>query len=335
MAGPTFGEWNDAANQLLERLEAGQLASREEMDRARVSLEGDLRGDVTEGLERLQTMKVGRARVLIPSTANLAAINLASQRARERFSRFSVRYLNRDQVREAVERGDFEGLDVGQFVRHSRRLARHVRTFLGQMGELEPALRDEIAATLEQVEDARNDLLKLEVRSWTNARETLLRMAQGRTERAKAGEQVRTFDLNRNLFNMSLLAHPSAVARDMLARASDRMGERMSESTETDPKRAFVMVGVGPNAAKRMTRASRAAGIVWRVLSQADLGRIYQPINTARTAPSTWRGLGLGPNTPEWYVPVPREVVPEAEEAMRTRRRSFLERLASGEDPDA
>lgn len=331
MAGPTPGEWGEAADRLLERLEASGLASEQEMDRVRESLAADLRADLTAGLDRLQTMKVGRARVLVPSTANLAAINLASQRVRERFSRFSVRYLNRDQVREAVERGDLEGLDVGQFVRHSRRLARHVRTFLEQMGQLEPAMRDEIAATLEQVEDAQNDLLKLEVRSWTNARETLLRMVQGRTERAAAGEQVRTFDLNRNLFNMSLLAHPAAVVSDMLARASDRMGERASESQDVDPKRAFVVVGVGPNAERKMTRGSRVAGIVWRVLSQADLGRLYRNINTSRTAPSTWRGLGLAPNTPEFYVPVPREIVPEVEEAMRVRRRSLMERLARGE----
>jgi hypothetical protein len=329
-----FDEWLKATDQVVERLEASALLNREEMEGVREKLAADLRAEGKAGADRLRTIRIGRARVLVPGRDALREANLTSQRVRERFSTFKLTYLSKEDIRAAFERGDMQQVGKDNFVRYSNRLADNVRTFLRQIGELEPSLKEEVDETLRQVDDAENDLLKLEIRSFTSVRENLLRAANGRMTRVHAGRAINTFDLNRNLFNLSMLAHPEAVARSLMANASDRMAERATRSVADRPKKAFVVVTAGPNAVSRMRPNSRTASLLWRVWSQADLDRHYQAVNTKRTATTTWRGLGYDYNTPEWYVPVPPEHVEEATQAMRERRRGLLDMLADRADAE-
>lgn len=329
-----FDEWLKATDQVVEGLEASALLNREELEGVRSKLAADLRGEAQAGVDRLRTIRLGRARVLVPGQDTLKEANLTSQRVRERFSTFKLTYLSKEDIREAFRRGDMQQVGKDSFVRYSNRLADNVRTFLRQVGELEPSLAEEVAETLRQVDDAENDLLKLEVRSFTSVRENLLRAANGRMTRVHAGKAINTFDLNRNLFNLSLLAHPEGVARALMANASDRMAERVTRNVAERPKKAFVVVGAGPNAIRKMRPNSRTASLIWRVWSQADLDRHYADVNTKRTAATSWRGLGYDYNTPEWYVPVPPEHVEQAQQAMRERRRGLLDMLADRADEE-
>jgi len=329
-----FDEWLKASDQVVERLEASALLNREELEGVRRKLTDDLKSEAKAGVNRLRTIRIGRARVLVPGADSLREANLTSQRVRERFSTFKLTYLSKEDVRAAFERRDMQGIPKDNFVRYSNRLADNVRTFLRQIGELEPTLQEEVEETLRQVDDAENDLLKLEVRSFTSVRENLLRATNGRMTRVHAGRSIDTFDLNRNLFNLSLLAHPEGVARSLMANASDRMAERVTRSVAERPKKAFVVVGAGPNAIRKMRPNSRTASLIWRVWSQADLDKHYADVNTRRTAATSWRGLGYDYNTPEWYVPVPPEHVDEAQRAMRERRRGLLDMLADRADEE-
>lgn len=324
---PEFGEWQSAADRLLADLEKSGAANKAEMERERAKLSAELRTIAENGADKLQAARMGAARVLVPTRDNTRIANVTSERVRERYTAWKLSFLSKAAVREMVAAGSFADLPVGTFVRQSKRLARHVRTFLEQARMLEPTLSREVDETLAQVEDAANDLLKLEVRSMTNVRENLLRAANGRMTRAQAGRAIETFDLNRSIWNLSVLAHPEAVARALLAAASDLTAEAKTGSTTTQPKRAWVVVGAGPATISKMTPDSRTADITWRMFQQADLDRLYDANNRDRQATTSWRGLGLDYGTSEVYIPVPPELVDETKEAMRERRREFLRQV--------
>jgi hypothetical protein len=142
--------------------------------------------------------------------------------------------------------------------------------------------------------------------------------------RSDAEDAVRTYDLNRNLWNLSLVEHPSAVVNDLMAAASERMAARVTKSKSEIPKRALVMVGAGPDAVSKMTPSSRTAQVMWRLFSQEQLAARFKAINAGRVSTSSARGLGIAPNTNEWYVPAPPEIEDELRDAMRERREEFL-----------
>lgn len=327
MASDRYREWEGAADRMLSDLEKAQALNKAEMEAVRRDLARSMRDEASRGADALTTLRMGTARVLVPGSENLRRANITSERVRERFSNFKLSFLDKDQARRFVEAGSLSAVPVGHFVRQSKRLARAARVFLGRIGELEPTLREEVDETLRQIDDAQNDLLKLEVRSFTNVRENLLRTVNGRMTRHQAGQAIETYDINRHLWNLSLLAHPEGVVRAMLANASDRMAERVSETKTTMPKRMWVVVGAGPNAVSKMRPDSRVAHILWRTFQQGDLDRRYAEVNTNRTSATSWRGLGFDYQSPEFYVPVPPEIAEETKEAMRERRREVMRQI--------
>ena len=323
-------EYLAAADRMLAGLEADGARSLAEVEPIRLQLAVAAREAGLAALNQMQTVKVGRTRILIPSGRNTSQALGASERVKERFSRFRLQWLDKGEVKRLVSEG-FTKAEATQFFRHSNRLARNAKLFLGQLGELEPDLQEEIDATINQINDARNDLTKLEVRSWTSMQETLLRNVGGRQTRTATGDAVKTYDLNRNLFNLSLLEHPKGVARELLANSAERMAARSKGSKSTIPKRALVFVGAGPNAVSKMTPDSRTARVVFRMFTAGELDKQFAKLNTQRQSPTTWRGLGLGHNTPEYYVPVPPEIADDVREEMKKRRADFLARTRNAE----
>ena len=321
----TAQEYLDAADDLLVGLEGDAITNREEVQPIRAQLAAAAHEVGIRALGRMQTARIGRTRILIPTAKNTREALGASERVKERFSKFKLSWLDKEQTKRLITDG-FSKADQRNFFRHSNRLARNARGFLNRIGELEPTLKDEVDATLRQIDDAKNDLAKLEVRSWTKMQETLLRNVNGRQTRTAAGDAVQTFDINRNLFNLSLLEHPKGVTRDLLAQASERMAARTTGSTSTRQKRALVFLGAGPDAVSRMTPDSRTARVVWKLFTARQLDNTFAALNSSRQSGSSWRGLGLGHNTPDWYVPVPPEISDEVREEMRKRRRDFLAR---------
>ena len=273
--------------------------------------------------------RAGRAATLAPTTQTRAQISAATETTRQRFSEFRLRYLDRAAV-ERLRQGGPEALpgDVRSFVRYSRRLAREVRAFLREIGEEEPSLAEEVEETLEQVEDAKNDLIKLEVRQWTRVSESLLRSAGGGWTREQASRAIDHVNLDRNLWNLSVLEHPRAVVRGLLANAADRMARRgRVMGTEVRP---LAFVGLGPDALEQATPGTRAGELVWRAFTPEQLTELY----SQKEKPTSHRGLGLSHNTREQYVPIPPAVRPAVLKELGVRRAAFLGREKGSKPPD-
>lgn len=317
-----------AMDKLLCGLERDSETSVSELESVRKTVMNEIKAAQNAALDRMATGRVGRSRVLLPTRANISAANLASTRVRERFSSFRLQWLNQENLQQKIQAG-WTRAQQNEFHRHSNRLARNAKSFLQEIGELEPSLQDEVAATIAQLEDARNDLLKLEVRSWTRAQETLGRSVNGRLTRVAAGDAIRTFDMDRNLWNLSLLEHPKAVTRSLLADAEERMREAVSKRTSRQPKRTAFVAGVCPagTSVSKMTPESRTAKLAWRVFTAGELtARAAKKAKQVQSV-STFRGLGESYNTREFYVPVPADNLEEVEQLMRDRRSDFLKGL--------
>lgn len=325
-------------DKMLCGLERDLLASQVEIEAIRASLVGDMRGIGADGLGRMGGLRVGGQEIIRPTSPNLAALGITSQRSEERFSRFRLQWLNKEQLEQRISAG-FSAAQRSEFHRHSNRLAVNARSFLREIQELDPGLSDEVEATIKQIDDAKNDLLKLELKSWTKLDETLRRgMGNGLT-RTQLADSIQTYDLNRNLFNLSLLEHPQGVVRDLLASSSERMAARVVVNRAAQiPKRAFLVAGVcaaGPSAVV-LNPGGRTAEIAWRVLSVEALTARAAALGTATGgAGGGFRGLGEGPGTREWYVPVPPENLDEVREIMRQRRATFLARDPVGGERSA
>ena len=312
-----------AADEFLESAARDTALSKREMEPVRLAHVVAVREAMRSALSQMQTAKVGRIRVLIPSPTNSTLADQASRRVEERFSRFKLQWLDKSQLRQRVSEG-FSKADRTEFHRHSNRLARNARLFLERVKEVEPTLGDEVDATLRQIDDARNDLVKLEVRSWTKAQETLLRSINGRQTKSEARDAIQTYDIDRNLWNLSRLEHPRGVARDLLANSSERMAARVTTKASEVPRKALAYVGAGKDAVSKMTPSSRTAEVLWRLFSADQLDRRFASLNAGRGPNSTWRGLGLGFNSPEFYVPIPPEQEDDIRRGMRARRQDFL-----------
>lgn len=316
-------EWVGAADDMLDGLERDVQRSRAEVAPLRLHLVAAAREAGQLALGGMKTARVGRTRILVPTPGNTKRVSVASERVKERFSRFSLQWLDKGQIKQKISEG-WEKADQAEFFRHSNRLARNARMFLERTKELEPSLDEEVDATLAQLEDAKNDLLKLEVRSLTTTSENLLRNIGGRTTRETAKADIQTFDLDRNLWNLSLLEHPQGVVRELMANASKKMAARVTTKRSQIPLRSMVMAGAGPDAVSKMTPKSRTAEVLWRLFSAKELDDRFAKLNRERGTTSTWRGLGLGYNSPDWYIPVSPEIEDDVRRLMRERRADLI-----------
>lgn len=317
-----------AADTLLGAIERGAYANEREAEVVRQDLNAAARGDAARAVERSQPVRSARVAALAPTTQTRAQISAATESTRQRFTEFRLRYLDRAAV-ERLRQGSPEALpgDVRSFVRYSRRLAREVRAFLREIGEEEPSLQEEVEETLEQVEDAKNDLVKLEVRQWTRVSESLLRSAGGGWTREQASRAIDHVNLDRNLWNLSVLEHPRAVVRGLLANAADRMARRgRVMGAEVRP---LAFVGLGPDAAAQATPGTRAGELLWRAFTPEQLTELY----SQREKPTSHRGLGLSYNTREQYVPIPPAVRPAVLKELEVRRAAFLGGRAGSKEP--
>lgn len=314
-------------DKMLCSMERDLKLSATEVGGIREELTRDLRAIGQSELGNLGTIRQGGTRILTPSAQTVRALGATSQRSEDRFSRFRLQWLNRDQLAERVSAG-FSSADRAEFHRHSNRLARNAREFLREIAELEPSLEDEVEATIAQMEDAKNDLLKLEVKSFTSLTEHLGRAANNGMTRAEASEAINTFDINRGLFNQSLLEHPQGVVRGLLAGSSERMAQRISGVTGPRVvKRAFMIPAVCPggNNAVLLNPGGRTAELAWRVMSVEQLATRAAGLATVtQAAGGGFRTLGEGVGTREFYVPIPPENLDEVKELMKERRATFL-----------
>lgn len=311
-----------AAEGLLGKLEASSLVSKKELESIRQDLVRQIKSEALFGASKLGTAKIGSTRVLVPTSGNLRKINLISERTRTRMSTFRLNYLKPSQIKKLRLDGGLGDAPAGEFIRHSRRLARHAREFLTQIKELEPSIAEEADAALAQIADNDMDLLKLEMKSFTRMKETLLRNVNGKQRRSKLIKDIQAFDIDKSLWNLSLLEHPKASVAQLLADSAHKMGAKVSEKISQIPKRSHVMVGIPPNAMTKMTPASRTSNIAWRMFSVKKLDDTYAALPTKATS-SNWRGLGLDYNTPEVYVPVPPELVDDVAKLAAAKRKAM------------
>jgi len=317
-------EFVSAMDKMLCGLEKSRLASVAEIDAIRGELVRDVRRIGADGLGKMGRVRMGGGQILVPTSSNLKQLGITSQRTEERFSKFRLQWLDKEGLKGAVDRG-WNAADQREFHRHSNRMANSARDFLREISELEPSLEDEVNATIAQIDDARNDLMKLELKSWTQLDEKLRRSMGAGMTKSGAERSVQTYDLNRNLFNQSLLAHPPGVVRELLGQSSDRMAARVTTKVSELPKRAFFIPGVcaAGDAAVKMDPGGRTAELAWKVISAEALASRAATLAATRQSVSTHRNLGLGHNSTEWYVPVPPENLDEVRELMRERRETF------------
>lgn len=313
----------DAADDFLSKMEASKLVAKAELETVRKGLVRDIKREAKDTVKSLQTTRIGAAKVLIPNASNLKKIGLSSERVRSKMQSFRLNYLNRDQVTALTDAGTMPE-DTSKFIRHSRRLARHAREFLTKIKEESPELQEEIDATLLQMEDNDMDLLKLEVKSMTRMKETMLRAVNGQKERGQVLKEIEDWDLNKQLFNLSILEHPDAVVRNLFANASTRQGSATATKTSEIPKRSHVFVGLPPQAAAKLKPNSRTADFSWRLFDQKTLNEKFKNLPSKQGSPSSWRGLGLDYNTKEFYLPVPPSMVTGLTPLVTARRAQTL-----------
>lgn len=321
-----------ASDKLLKNLERDALANAAEAEAIRREMVAGIRAIQVGAVQGMKAARVGRARILVPTGTNYQKVNLAASRTRERFSKFRLQWLDKAVVRDRISQG-WTKADQREFFRHSNRLARNARTFLREIAELEPSLEEEVRATTQQIDDGSNDLLKLEVRSFTRVSENLRRAVNGRMTKAGLGRTAQTFDLDRNLWNLSLLEHPKGTVRELLANSSEKMAARLVKETGPElARRAHVFVGAGPGSIAQMRQRpdSRTAKLVWRVFSAEQLQQQARKLAVSRQSLSSWRDLGQGYGTQEWYVPIPPETLDGVEKAMRKRRSEFIASVQRG-----
>jgi len=327
MPAPNGAAFVGSMDKMLCAMSRDLAISRGEIEGIRSELVGDMRRIGGDGLDKMGSVRIGGRQIIRPTSPNLRRLGITSQRSEERFSRFRLQWLNKDQLEQRISAG-FDAAQRAEFHRHSNRLARNARSFLREIQELDPGLSAEVEATIAQIDDARNDLLKLEVKSWTKLDETLRRgMGNGLTREA-LGDSINTYDLNRNLFNLSLLSHPPGVSRQILAGSAERMAARVARRRAAEiPKTAFLVPAVcpaGPSAVV-LNPGGRTAEIAWRVMTIEALTARAATLGTAtQGAGGGFRGIGEGPGTEEFYVPVPPENLDEVREIMRERRQDFL-----------
>jgi hypothetical protein len=313
----------DAAESFLRDVEASKLVSQAELASVRRELVRDVKREAKQTVKSLQTAKVGNAKILVPNSENLKKINLSSERIRTRMSSFRLSYLDRTQVANLTADGTLSG-DPRKFIRHSRRMAKHTREFLKEIAEEEPSLQEEVDATLGEMEDNDMDLLKLEVKSMTRMKETMLRAVNGRKQRGQVLKEIDDYDMNRSLFNLSLHEHPDAVARQLLGNATDRMASAVTTKISEIPKLAHVYVGLPPQAAAAMTPASRTGGVAFRLFDTKTIDKRLASLPATQAAKGSRRGLGMGFNTKEWYIPVPPALVEGLAPLAAARRASAM-----------
>ena len=311
-----------AADTMLSEFEAADLLNREEMERVRKTLVRDIRADAKRTVEGMQTQRFGRREHLANNVANRQEALQLSQRTRQRLSKFRVTYLNRAQV-EQLRNGRGDDIPVGQFVRNSNRLAKATRQYLKRVAELDPNTQEEVDAVLAEMEDNSTDLLGMEVKSFKKIRENVLRSVNGQIERSEALRSATDWDIDKNLWNLSVVEHPKASVRKLMDNAARRFGGQLTTNVTEVPKRSFVFASAPPDAVSRMTPASRTADIQWRVFSLSALSKHYRGLG-ARASLSTPAGLGLGFNTRENYIPIPPESLEEVEGLLTERRAAFL-----------
>ena len=325
-----------AADGLLEGLGRAREQNAKAAQTAGDELVKAARDEGLKAIDSMKTTREGGKSVLTPGAKNNAIADLRADRVRTRASKFRVQWLEERGIGRTIRAFKKAGINQkdarSEFVAASHRLAEQAGIFLKRIGEVAPTdeeLQREIRATETMIQDARNDLVKVETATWTTLRETLVRATQGRMTKEDAEEAVRNFDVNRSLLNLSLLAHPDGVVRQILAGASEKMVQRRTKISASElPSKAHVFVGASPEDVKTMSPGGRKARVLWRVFSHAQLDGLYRNLQ-ARAGPkgktSSWRSLGIGYNSAEFYIPVPPELLPEVRIEM-AKRRAALER---------
>ncbi|KKN16093.1 hypothetical protein LCGC14_0979480, partial [marine sediment metagenome] len=91
-----------AMDKMLCGLERDLQLSATELEGVRSSLVNDLRAIGTEDLGKLGTIRQGGVRILTPSSQTIRQLGLTSQRSEERFSRFRLQWLNKDQLSQRI-----------------------------------------------------------------------------------------------------------------------------------------------------------------------------------------------------------------------------------------
>jgi len=317
----------NSMDKMLCGLERDLQLSAKELEVIRGELVKDLRSIGGGGVGKLPTLRVGGQRILVPSEETARIIAGVRQGAQDRLGLFSIKWLDTNNLAGRIDSG-FSKAEVGEFIRHSNRLTNNTRAFLQEIAEADPSLEAEVAATLVQLEDARNDILKLEAKGSTGMSETLSRATGGRLTRAQAQSGVDTFDLNRGQWNLSLLEHPQGVVRGLLANSAQFMSARTGAKGADVFKRAFMIPAVCNRGESTvlLNPGGRTAQIAWRVMSMDQLAARAAGLATAtQSAGGGFRTLGEGPGTREFYVPIPPENLDEVKEIMKERRAEFLE----------
>ena len=317
----------DSMDKMLCGLERDLQLSATELEVIRGELVKDLRSIGGGGVGKLPTLRVGGQRLLVPSEETSRIIAGVRQSATDRLSLLNIKWLDKNDLSSRIGAG-FTKAEVGEFIRHSNRLSRNMRTFLQEIAEDDPSLEAEVNATLVQLDDASNDIIKLESRGVTGMDETLGRAVGGRMTRAQAQAGVDTFDLNRGQWNLALLEHPQGVVRGMLANSAEFMSARTGATGADVFKRAFMIPAVCSRGESTvlLNPGGRTAELAWRVMSVDKLAARAAGLATAtQSAGAGFRTLGEGPGTREFYVPIPPENLDEVKEIMKERRAKFLE----------
>lgn len=294
-----------ASDQFLDRIERRVEQSRREVEPIQSRLTLAVRTAGLAALATMQTIRSGGRRILAPTSSNLRAARQAASRFTERFRTFSSRWLDRSAL-------STPSTDPAAFASHAQAFTGITSEFLGAAGLPVPTRAQERQAQRFQIEDNAIDVAKLQTRAATTLQESLVRSITGRSTRSAAEDSIRSINpLDIGIVRLSLVEHPRAVARGLLAVSANQAGGR-------------IFVGAGPAAIAALQPGSRTAALLWRDFSEGELDALFAQLNASRSSTTTWRGLGLAPNTNDLYLPTPREIQEEVLSVIRQRRGQLL-----------
>lgn len=298
-----------ASAKLLADVERKNLTNISEAKRSEKSLRKLVRLRLRDSANSLETTNLAGRRVVAPGSRNLRQAMLGASQTASIMMAFGRSFLSRYEVGDNVK--DFPQFTYSRFV---QRLVQPIEKFLEET-EQDP-ISDSMfnEAKVLWIDDATSGFSKLEQATRSRSFENFHRGIVSRLPKSNFVKIANNWDFNSNNFRLTLNGPVVGTVRSLL-------------SSCADVDNCSFLVGAGPNTVSTLTSGRRTSELIWRVMTAKELDEFFSRSSRSnRLSFSSWRGLGLGPNSTEFYIPIPGDILEEVTQAMRDRRSEFLSR---------
>jgi len=293
---------------LAKQLESKRIANSNEADRVLRNIQKDIRAISLANIKDLDTVTLGMSKTLAVTARNGRVAMKAGARAGQRVAAYRRMFMDH---KESLRLCDVEPGCFGRFV---TRIEKPFLSFLNKTNQTIPDQKERDEARLIWMTDAEASLLALQNITQSQIVRNMRSVYTGRMRPSQAISAARNWTINKGRFRLLLAGTSEGAVRFLVSR-------------DSDPDRKFVVV-IGPKQEQDISRGSRAGKIAWRVMTARELDDFFASKSKLEKSTFTnWRGLGLGPNSGEFYVPIPEDV--DGVDSLFRQRRSRLFALSN------